>query len=196
MDYDPLIKDISRFVTAFFDRNSNPSLLYHNYGHTLNVVNRVKEIGLNYPLSQTEIFVLEAAAWFHDCGQLLSNGQCHEEIGVSLMKKYFQKIELSNEIVSSIEKCIMATQIPHKPTSFLEGIICDADTYNLGTNEFPHTDALLKREYELRGRSTRDWDANTLKFLLQHEYFTEYCKGKLNVTKNENITLVQLRLKD
>jgi hypothetical protein len=160
----------------------------------LKVVERVKEIRAFYPLTETDIFELEAAAWFHDIGQLTSNGQYHEEIGVSVMRDYLLHHELSNETLQAIEQCIMATKVPHNQTSLLDEIICDADTYNLGTDEFLVTDALLKREYELRGLSTENWDENTLQFLTAHKYFTVYCQRMLNANKEKNISLIRERL--
>lgn len=196
MDYSLLIKEVSRFATGYFARNANPALLYHNVDHTVNVVRRVIEIGSNYSLRRADMFVLEAAAWFHDSGQLSGNGKDHEEISVSIMKDYFQHTDVPKAAVEAIERCILATRIPHKPTSFRDGIICDADTYNLGTDAFPNTDALLKREYALRGLPTKDWDKNTLAFLTQHRYFTGYCKWKLNETKGKNIAMVQGRFRN
>lgn len=196
MDYVSRIKDIARFVTVYFSQNANPALLYHNFDHTVNVVRRVMEIGVNYPLKRADRFVLEAAAWFHDSGQLLGNGQYHEEISVSIMKDYLQPTDVPKEIIEAIRRCILVTKIPHKPTCFLDEIICDADTYNLGTDDFSNTDARLKRECELRGLSINDWDKATLAFLTQHKYFTKYCKWKLTETKGKNITMVQGRLRN
>lgn len=194
MVYIRTISEISSYVAAYFKQYENPALLYHNYNHTLKVVERVGEIRAFYPLTEKEIFVLEAAAWFHDIGQLTSNGQNHEEIGASVMRDYLLALGSPNETIQAIQQCIMATKVPHKPTSLSDEIICDADTYNLGTDEFLVTDALLKREYELRGFSTANWDENTLQFLSAHKYFTVYCQRKLNETKLKNTTLVRERL--
>lgn len=186
--------DISNYVAAYFKQYENPALLYHNYSHTLKVVEHVDEIRAFYPLAEAEIFVLQAAAWFHDVGQLTSNGKNHEEIGVGVMRDCLLPFELPNETLQAIEQCIMATKVPHKPTSLLDEIICDADTYNLGTDEFLVTDALLKREYELRGLSTENWDENTLRFLSAHKYFTVYCQQLLNAAKDKNVESVRKRL--
>lgn len=194
MDYTRMMAEISKYVAAYFKRHQNHTLLYHNYSHTLKVVERVAEISAFYPLTETEIFVSEAAAWFHDIGQLTSNGQHHEEIGASVMQEYLLPFELPNETVQAVEQCIMATKMPHKPTTLLHEIICDADTFNLGTDEFWVTDALLKREYELRGLPISDWDRNTLSFLLQHKYFTAYCQENLQSGKAKNIELVRQRI--
>jgi len=193
MEHNTQLENTAAYVTDFFQEHSNPDLTYHNLEHTQKVVKRVKEIALNYPFMPNDIFVLEVAAWFHDTGQLLSHGQGHEAISVTIMKEYVQKLYTDTSMVSKIEQCILATKTPHQPRSFLDMVICDADTYNLGTDEFAQTDALLKREYELRGLPVKDWDENTLKFLLQHQYHTSYCKANLSDGKRANIELVRKR---
>lgn len=194
MNFTPLIEKIESYVAACFKRNTDPNLFYHNYHHTVNVVKRVKEIKANYPVSRTDSFVLQTAAWFHDVGQLSGTNENHEEAGASIMKGFFRQAMLPVETVKQIEQTILSTKIPHKPTSLPDEIICDADTYNLGTDEFPNTDALLKRECELRGLPTEDWDKKTLTFLLQHRYFTSYCQQLLNETKEGNVALVRERM--
>ncbi len=193
MEYTTQLKNTAFYIANFFDEHFNPNLTYHTLEHTQKVVKRVKEIALNYPLDADDIFVLEVAAWFHDTGQLLSLGEGHEVISVTIMKEYLQTSSLDTVLIAKIGQCILATKTPHQPQSFLDMVICDADTYNLGTDEFVQTDALLKREYELRGLSVQDWDETTLKFLLQHQYFTSYCKEKLAEGKQGNIELVRKR---
>jgi len=91
----------------------------------------------------------------------------------------------------------MATKIPHCPKTFLQEIICDADTYNLGTDEFLMTDELLKKEWGLRGLSVgREWDNITLDFLKEHRFFTSYCSGKLQEGKQENIDVFSRRIEN
>lgn len=193
MDYNKQIEEVNAYVTAYFKENADSNLLYHNYDHTVTVVRRVKEIAANYPLSSDDNFVLTAAAWFHDTGQLLSNGEDHEEISASIMEAFFQENSVEMKIVQAIRQCILSTKIPHHPKTFLDKVICDADTYNLGTDEFPHTDALLKREFELRGLPTGTWEEDTLKLLQQHRYFTTYCQQLLQKGKAANMELVRRR---
>jgi hypothetical protein len=44
-----------------------------------------------------------------------------------------------------LESCICATKLPQRPKSLLEEIVCDADKYNLGTENFLKSDELLKK---------------------------------------------------
>jgi HD superfamily phosphodiesterase len=52
-------------------------LLYHNIEHTEFVVQKTYEIASNYSFDEKEIFILSAAAWFHDTGQLFGEPKQH-----------------------------------------------------------------------------------------------------------------------
>jgi hypothetical protein len=103
------------------------------------------------------------------------------------MKGYLEAKEVDNFVIDQIEGCICATIFPHKPKSLMEEILCNADTYNLGTKDFAITDPLLKKELEYRNVATDNWLQKTLELLLQHKYFTSYCEAILKKGKEENI---------
>ena len=169
--------------------------MYHNLEHTKTVVKRTSEIASNYDLTHAELFTLSAGAWFHDTGHLAGDSKLHEERSVMIMKKFLAPKGTVKEIVDKIEDCICATKIPQHPKSLLEEIVCDADTYNLGTKDFLKTDELLKKEFELRNMPIDNWEENTLNLLLSHKYFTSYCQLLLNKGREENIDLVRSYLK-
>jgi hypothetical protein len=98
--------------------------------------------------------------------------------------------------MGKIESCICATKLPQNPKSLLEEIVCDADTYNLGTEAFIKTDELLKKEFQLRNMPIDNWEEKTLDLLLNHKYFTSYCHALLNKGREKNIDLVRYRLKE
>jgi hypothetical protein len=89
----------------------------------------------------------------------------------------------------------LCDQIAAQPTSLLDEIVCDADTYNLGTQNFLTTDELLKKELELRNVPVDFWEEKTLELLISHKYFTPYCQALLNKGKEDNIDLVRYLLK-
>ena len=195
-NYLQLIEEISTHVISLFNQYQGNDLIYHNLEHTKTVVKRSSEIAANYHLSDTELFILLAAAWFHDTGQLVGGTKFHEDRSVIIMKKFFGTKGIAKEIVDEIESCICATKIPQQPKSVLEEIICDADTYNLGTEAFLKTDELLKKEFELRNMSIDNWEEKTLGLLLSHHYFTPYCQALLDKGREKNIDLVRYRVKE
>ena len=111
------------------------------------------------------------------------------------MKKILKTKLLPKEITDKIEDCICATKLSQEPKSLLEEIIGDADTYNLGTDEFLVTDELLKKEWILRNMPVDHWEEKTLELLQDHQYFIRNCKTLLKKGREENIRLVRKLLK-
>lgn len=197
MDFYQLEKEVATHVTELFEKFQNPFLLYHNLKHTQTVVTRTLEIAESYSINGANLFVLSAAAWFHDVGQLFGPAKQHEQRSVNKMKIFLEAKKLDEDLLIKIERCILATILPHNPQSLPEEIIGDADTYHLGTTDFPATDALLKKETELRNNiEINNWDECTLRFLEEHQYFTPYCQQKLNKRKQNNIALVRSCIKE
>lgn len=186
------LRQISEYVTSIYKKYQTPELLYHNLGHTENVVKQCVEIAANYSLDDTDFFILLTAAWFHDTGYLFGAAKLHEERGVLIMRDYLETEEAEQSIIKAVEECIMATKLPQLPKSLLDKIICDADTYNLGTEEFCNTDNRLKKETEQRENIKIDnWRKKTLELLEKHTYFTPYCQAMLDKGKQENIKTVR-----
>ena len=61
-NYVQLIEEISTEVISLFNQSQVKILMYHNVEHTKTVVKRTSEIAANYHLSETELFILSAAA--------------------------------------------------------------------------------------------------------------------------------------
>ncbi len=186
-----LYKAIPGYISMLFDRYGNPALVYHNLEHTRRVVSRAMEIAGSYKLEERESFVLFSAAWFHDAGQLFTVPEEHEQRSVSIMREFMLGHGTDEEVINLIEGCILATRIPHRPQTFLQQIICDADTYNLGTDEFITTDDQLREELSLRGFDTSiGWHQSTLAFLRRHRFFTSYCQQLLLAGKQKNMDTI------
>ena len=82
----------------------------------------------------------------------------------------------------------MATKMPVSPTTLSEKIICDADTYHLGTEEFFEQNNLVKLELEARlGITIENWHTSSLLFIQAHHYYTPYCQALLSDGKSRNI---------
>ena len=195
-NYIELVKKTGRYVRRLFSQYRANDLKYHNLEHTEDVTKRTLEIAANYSLSETELFILSAAAWFHDTGHLVGGPQLHEDRSVLIMQSFLERNEVTKDIIGKIEGCICATKIPQQPKSLLQEIVCDADTYKLGTKDFLTTNKLLKKECELRGMPVNNWDEKTLEFLQSHKYFTSYCQALLNKGREKNIDLARSLLKE
>lgn len=184
-----IYKKSETHIRDLFHKMESDDLCFHNLAHTESVVLRIKEIAAHHELSEQEMMVLFIAAWFHDIGYLFTGAKGHEEKGVELMKAFMEANQAAPELISGIEACILCTQYPRNPKNQLEEIICDADTYHLGTKDFKNTNKQVFKEVSLtRGEKNKlEWLEESLSFLKAHEYYTSYCKNQLNEKKKENI---------
>lgn len=185
-----------KYVVDLFTRLASTYLVYHNLSHTERVVVRAMEIADHYGLDEKDRFVLTIAAWFHDTGHLIADIALHEQAGVRLMRSFFIDKEIEETMIDTISACIMATKWPAVPTTLLEEIICDADTYHFGTKEFELTDELVKKEFQLRTKKNyANWYYDTLQLLKTHHFFTSYCRNKLDKGKEANIEYLEAKIR-
>ena len=191
MEYNTILHKAESFVKDLYNNSNQERLVFHNLDHTLNVVARASEIASNYQLSDRDQLVLYTAAWFHDTGHLYVEPAMHEVKSVDLMKNFFINLGLEDtELISAIECCILATRMPQQPSNLVDQIICDADTYHLGTAAFKKTNKQLRKEYAKRklvDPSRVNWNKKSLEFLEAHHYFTDYCQTLLHDGKQRNI---------
>jgi len=186
---DSIYKKIAQHVTGLFEEYPHPNLVYHNLDHTKKVVEHAQEIAAHYQLNENDMLAVYTAAWFHDTGHLFSEIAGHEQKSIELMKDYMQQQSADVTLMETIAACISATKVPHEPKSLLQEILCDADTYHFGTDDFKKTNKLIKKEYRLRHYNTFliDWEKNTLDLLEKHTFFTSYCQVLLQEGKQKNI---------
>ncbi|HEY8689286.1 MAG TPA: Pycsar system effector family protein [Chitinophagaceae bacterium] len=184
-----LYKKIEHYVTGLYETLQDDTLTFHNLKHTQNVVDRTKEIAGHYHVNEKEMLILYTTAWFHDTGYLFTDPEKHEAMGVEVMKKFMLDHTNDTELINEIDQCIMATRSPRDPKNLLQQIICDADTYNLGTKEFKDTNKRVLKELRLKnGKTDRlEFMKGTVKMLQEHQFYTTYCKDILSVTKELNM---------
>jgi predicted metal-dependent HD superfamily phosphohydrolase len=190
-----VLTDMPLYVKKIFYEPGKLYLVYHNLQHTQAVVQHAFEIANHYPLSNQEKFVLETAAWFHDVGYIMGDVANHEETGVDLMRSFLAKYNVELHLQDEAGKCIMATKMPVKPVTLLEQILCDADTWHLGTPDFEYLDKLVWQERELSTHTKiGDHTSHSLQFLQSHSYFTDYCRKLLTEGKEKNIALLKKKM--
>jgi predicted metal-dependent HD superfamily phosphohydrolase len=186
-----ILKQIEAYIVSSFQMNSLPFLYYHNLAHTLDVVNHCHEIGTAYNLKRKELLLLLSAAWFHDIGHLYTDPESHEEKSSEVMRGFLDNI-CEPKTILEIERLIITTKYPPQPNSLLEQIICDADTYHFGTHQFLQTDPMIKKEMESRtGLIYQNWKSQSLQMLRLHQFYTAYCRERLEKGKHENIKLLE-----
>ena len=196
MNYKVLLEQVAQYVTSMFGGHADNGLPYHNKAHTQFVVDSAIQIANHYQLSDSDFFVVIAAAWFHDAGYLKSR-EDHERESVKVADNYLKQQGVDQETIAKVNQCIMATEMPQNPKNILEEIICDADMFHLGSDIFSEKNKLLRKEIESATKteiSKDEWRLKTVEFMEQHHYFTDYCNLLLNDKKKQNLEKLKSRL--
>lgn len=169
-------------------RNELPEWIsYHNAEHTELVLQSAIELGQEEHLTQKELEILHAAAIMHDTGFLITyNG--HEEASCELSKKYLPEFGYDSNTIEKVCELIMATKLPQLPFDKLSNILCDADLYYLGTDDYPiYANRLFRERKHLDDALSNDeWMKQQKDFLKPHSYFTHSAEKKLNAKKQSN----------
>ncbi len=183
-----ILEKAHEFAKSYLPPSDSEKFPYHNYTHTLEVVEAAREIGKHCELSEDEMEMVELAAWLHDIGYVISKSD-HEEESKNLANKFLDDQQYDDKKILLIEHCIEATKMPQKPTSLMEKVLCDADLYHLSTKSFQEKGLLLRKEFELNETMSftdEEWKKENLNFVLQHRYFTNYGQTILAPKKDAN----------
>ena len=170
-------QDMKAFVINLLNSNLPPVYYYHNYKHTLYVLEKAIEIGEAENCSEQEMKLLSAAALWHDTGYIKTYKD-HEAAGCELASKYLPAYGFLEDDINKVCGMIMATKIPQSPHTKLEEIIADADLEYLGTaGASIIADNFYKELLSMNPQFTvEEWNKTQISFILQHHYFTLYCK--------------------
>jgi len=190
MDYHSLSEKVKQHALTFFNSEKNTQLLYHDLAHTDGVVKAAIQIGNHYQLNDHDFFVVYAAAWFHDLGYFSEDTSRHERQGAEKAGLYLSELGVDEETINQVKGCINATTVPQTPATLPEKIVCDADMFHLGTDEFGERNKLMRKECEARQHesiSKESWRQGSIKLLQSHEFHTDYARLLLNQKKQENL---------
>jgi predicted metal-dependent HD superfamily phosphohydrolase len=190
VNYEKLLDQVKKFVVAFYKNHHDERFTYHNLEHTEDVVKAAIQICGHYQLDDKDYFTVITAAWFHDIGYRGDDMSNHEEKSALIAADFLKDLRLPEEVLNNITTCILATKMPQSPDNILESIVCDADLFHFGTDDFLNKSRLLRREmnnlYNTK-INKKDWRQKTLRIMTEHEYHTDYCKLLLNDKKQDNI---------
>jgi predicted metal-dependent HD superfamily phosphohydrolase len=189
MNYLEVLDQVRAHVASLFHANKDNRLIYHNLNHTERVVKSAVKIANHYQLSDHDFFVVNTAAWFHDIGYLTSFDH-HEARGAESAKQFLTDRGLEPGVIELVVNCILATKMPQHPVGLLEQIVCDADLFNLGSDNFKEGNKLIRREVEAfygKDIDKNEWRLKTIALFEGHHYHTEYCQDLLNAKKQLNL---------
>ncbi|TCJ18745.1 phosphohydrolase [Flaviaesturariibacter flavus] len=167
------------YVTNLFRQKVDPKFVFHNLGHTQQVVAAAHELASHHTLSDEDEFVLFLSAWFHDTGFASGKAEEHEKESTAIATAFLTEKGVEEPIIQRVSSCIQATRMPQSPLSIVEKILCDADLYHLGGPDFKKMNAQLRAEQEAylgRELPKKEWRQRNIEFLETHQYFTEWAQ--------------------
>ncbi len=181
-----LLKEAESLVTDLLSNNLSKDIKFHTLQHTKEVVAACKIIADSQQLNEEEQMPLLLAAWFHDTGYTSGQARDHETVSIEIVTDFLKAHAVSDEFSNKVMGCINATRMPQSPVTTIERIMCDADLFHLGTDDFTKKNQLLREEFKDFSKkevSKKDWRKLNIRFLETHTYFTDYAREKLEPKK-------------
>jgi len=173
-------------------------LYYHQYNHSLEVMERCVYLWKKEELTQDELEILALAGLFHDTGFIIQYDD-NEYIWAKIARNYLRSNLYPEEKIKIIEELILATNPKTEPKNILEKIIKDADLDNLWREDFFEKNNKMKKELEtIKKIKLKDpeWDHASLSLLQEHKYYTESQKQEREWKKIENRKILEEMLKE
>jgi predicted metal-dependent HD superfamily phosphohydrolase len=197
MAQNDIIKKAELFVNNLFREKLSGKLIYHNFGHTLDVVEQARKIGKKSGLSDDELEIVTLAAWFHDTGYI-DTYKGHEDRSKEIAEGFFKENPYAQDKIQKVLGCIDATKIPQMPKNPLEQVISDADLSHLGREDFFEYSDLLKTEWEnmqIKSVDEAEWNKISVELLSSHKFFTPYARKKFEQQQSLNLLKAQKNYK-
>lgn len=189
--------DLQEVILDKLEKELPSFLHYHNYKHTIDVVNQAELIGYGEGVDDLDILLLKTAALFHDSGHIIGYDN-HEFFGTQIAREILPKWKYTQEQIDKICQLIMATKLPPNPQTLLEKIMCDADLDYLGRSDFIPVSNSLYDELRAQGKEIdiNTWNKQQVKFLTGHQYFTSTALRLREIGKEKQIERLKKLIED
>lgn len=181
-------KSILAVVVALFESEMPKELCYHNFDHTLLVLENAEKIAQELCITNHKLYLLKIAALFHDTG-FSKTRIGHEMVSCAIANRVLMKHGFCATDIQLVQGMILATKIPQQPTTLLEQILADADLLYLGTADFTRIsrNLFLELKHEHHALDFTQWNKIQIDFLVQHHFFTSYAIANYESIKQFNL---------
>ncbi len=184
-----ILEKTESYLADFFQKNIAAEYVYHDWQHTENVVEAVRELGIGIGLDEKQLEVLQIAAWFHDSGYD-KGADNHEERGCEHAQAFLSQHNFNPDTIATVKRLILATKVPYQPQDILEEVICDADLSHLGKKIYWDRCGRVRQELLMTKSvvmSEQEWVDFELDFLNRHRYYTTIAEDLYNERKLKHI---------
>jgi len=191
-----LIDKVREYCWEVMESGRCKKLQFHNWQHTQDVVKNSELIARNEKLSEEMIEELIIASYFHDLGNTEESAY-HEKLSCEYAREFLTAQEYSDQRIINIIHIIRATEMPQKPSTISEKVICDADLAHLGKQCFIRKNKALRQEWEKFNHAVfteKQWIDMNVSFLTNHSFHTDFAKRFYGAIKDKNIEALKLGL--
>ncbi|AXG72898.1 HD domain-containing protein [Flavobacterium arcticum] len=194
-----IVKKAEDFVFNLFKDKLSSDYIYHNFNHTLRVVNAVIVLASKENVDEVNTEILLVAAWLHDVGYV-KDEKDHEEVSCTIADEFLKKQGYPPEKITLVCNLIRATKIGIEPKTLLESIIKDADCSHFANENYIDLAELLREEWRITHKkefTDLEWAmANRDILMYKHRFYSDYAKRELQPMKEHNIVILQAAIKD
>jgi len=172
-------------------------LTYHNVSHTIGVIEVAEHLAVGEGISGDDLVLLKTAALFHDAGYM-QEFVGHEEHSCHLARKHLPDYGYTSDQIEKVCRIIMVTKLPSAPSELMEKIMCDADLYYLGTEQYTTFAEKLFSEFREAGivKARFDWMLKQVEFLSAHRYYTQTAIREREARKQKNLEYLKSKLEE
>jgi len=110
----PIVQKASEYVFNLMREKLPANHIYHNYNHTVDVVEASIEIAEGIDLSKEDTEIVVLGAWFHDTG-FVETYEGHEEQSQQIASQFLHDNLYPEEKIEKVLGCIAATRYPQQP---------------------------------------------------------------------------------
>lgn len=194
-----LLEKAKEFVGKLLKDNLSNSFTYHNFNHTLNVVEAATVLAKSEGLNESDTEILLVAAWFHDTGYTMGCAH-HEQSSITIVSQFLKDNSKEQIFIDAVAKVIEATIYDRCPRTQLEKIIKDADYSHFAREDYLTLCEKLRKEWEVTSQkfySDLEWAKENLHIISQfHVYYTQYALENWQPIKEKNIQLIQNKINE
>jgi predicted metal-dependent HD superfamily phosphohydrolase len=192
-----IVQKTESYVFGLFKDKLSPDYIYHNFNHTLRVVNNARIIAEAEKVNEEDTELLVLASWFHDIAYI--DGPIEHELRSSqLAESFLRENGYPDEKIARVSTLIKVTKLGAEPQTRDERIMKDADCSHFADPNYSTLSELLREEWKFTmGKlfSDLEWALLNRKVLIHdHRYYSEYGKETLQPLKEANIAELQSQI--
>ncbi len=179
---------LRKTILEILHKKLSKDLYYHGVHHTLDALKTCDLYLKNIKISRHDAQILRLGVLFHDIGFTESTIN-HEHKGTEIARDLLTNFDFKTEDIDVIVGLILSTEVPQKPNTLLEKMICDIDLDYLGRSDFYEISNNLYKELKLTIglKNKNDWNKIQVKFLEAHTYHTDFAIKKRQPEKEKRI---------